>query len=415
MERKNFLMLLPVLGVSPYVLPDLADNRLIYRNAPVINSDTREYWINTLQRIADPVLTHLRAGKLKASMPIESVGNDRKQYTHLEAFGRTLAGISPWLELGPDASAEGAIRASYIELTRECISIAVDPASPDFMNFQEGGQPLVDAAFLAHGLLRGFNQIWLPLDAQVKTNVVHALKKTRGIKPGQSNWLLFRAMIEAFLLKSNNEWDNKPVGYALTKFTEWYQGDGVYGDGPEFHCDYYNSFVIHPMLLDIVHALNDSGIETAIPYQDILSRARRYAAIQERLISPEGTYPPVGRSLCYRFGAFQLLGQIALMRQLPDGISPAQVRSALSAVISRETEAPGTFDDNGWLTIGVCGHQPGIGETYISTGSLYLCITGLLPLGLQESDPFWTMPAADWTSRKVWKGIDVPLDHAADI
>jgi hypothetical protein len=97
---------------------------------------------------------------------------------------------------------------------------------------------------------------------------------------------------------------------------------------------------------------------------------------------------------------------------LPEGISPAQVRSALSAVIFREIEAPGTFDDKGWLTLGVVGHQPGISEAYISTGSLYLCTTGLLPLGLPENDPFWTQPAADWTSKKIWKGVDLPADHA---
>ena len=75
-------------------------------------------------------------------------------------------------------------------------------------------------------------------------------------------------------------------------------------------------------------------------------------------------------------------------------------------------EAPGTFDADGWLTIGFCGHQPSIGETYISTGSLYLCAVGLLPLGLPPSDPFWQAPAADWTSKKAWGGQDLPADHA---
>ena len=42
-------------------------------------------------------------------------------------------------------------------------------------------------------------------------------------------------------------------------------------------------------------------------------------------------------------------------------------------MIRRTLEAPDTFDKEGWLQIGFCGHQPGVGETYISTGSLYLC------------------------------------------
>jgi hypothetical protein len=75
-------------------------------------------------------------------------------------------------------------------------------------------------------------------------------------------------------------------------------------------------------------------------------------------------------------------------------------------------DAPGTFDENGWLTIGFCGHQPDIAETYISTGSLYLCSVGLLALGLPADDPFWTDNPADWTSKKIWSGQNSPSDHA---
>jgi hypothetical protein len=412
MERKSFLKLIPVAGISPYlktssILPDRQKEAL-----RADDRDTRAYWISVMQKLAGPVLQNLSTGKLKVNMPVEFTTQDRRNVTHLEAFGRTLAGIAPWLELGSDRTPEGKLRGMYIETALKCISRAVDPSSPDFMNFTEGNQPLVDAAFFAQGLLRGFRQLWLPLDRKVKDQVVEALRSTRIIKPGNNNWLLFSAMVEIFLLKSGCDLIREPVEYALQKHSDWYKGDGMYGDGPEFHWDYYNSFVIHPMLLDILLVLQDKGIETAIRYEQELSRARRYAVVQERLISPEGTYPPLGRSLCYRFGAFQLLGQITLLGQLPEPVSPAQVRSALSAVISREMEAPKTFDENGWLTIGINGHQPGVSEGYISTGSLYLCTTGLLPLGLPENDPFWVLPAADWTSKKIWKGIDIASDHA---
>ena len=103
---------------------------------------------------------------------------------------------------------------------------------------------------------------------------------------------------------------------------------------------------------------------------------------------------------------------MALRRELPDNISPAQVRSALTAVIRRMIEASGTFDDRGWLTVGFCGHQPSVGERYISTGSAYLCSAALLPLGLPASDPFWSSPAQPWTGKKIWNGENVPIDHA---
>src|SRR5204863_4396024 len=136
---------------------------------------------------------------------------------------------------------------------------------------------------------------------------------------------------------------------------QWYKGDGAYGDGPAFHWDYYNSFVIQPMLLDVLAVLRDTAPawkELAVRVEE---RARRYAAVQERLIAPDGSFPPIGRSLAYRCGAFHLLAQAALRRALPDGMAPAQVRTALSAVIGKTLDTPETFDAEGWLRIGLCG------------------------------------------------------------
>lgn len=375
----------------------------------------RTYWIKVLTQIADPVLLALSDNKLRQKMPVECApGREQfaREVTHLEAFGRLLAGISPWLELGADATDEGKLRKKYIDLAVTCISNAVNPNSPDFMNFNRQAQPLVDAAFLAHALLRAPQQLWGNLDQQSQVNLIAAFKSSRTIKPYYNNWLLFSAMIEAALLKFDGDWDAMRVDYALRQHELWYKGDGIYGDGAEFHCDYYNSFVIQAMMIDIIKTLEAMGQKSPLSYEIVLQRAKRYAAIQERLISPEGTFPPIGRSLAYRFGAFQLLGQVALMHELPDELHPAQVRSALTAVIKKMIEAPGTFDEYGWLKIGFCGHQPSIGESYIATGSLYLCTVGLLPLGLPPNDDFWTEPAMEWTSKKIWSGKDEKADHA---
>ena len=75
-------------------------------------------------------------------------------------------------------------------------------------------------------------------------------------------------------------------------------------------------------------------------------------------------------------------------------------------------DAPETFDANGWLRIGFCGHQPGVGESYISTGSLYLCSVAFLPLGLPPADPFWSAPASPFTQQRAWSGAPFPIDHA---
>jgi len=415
MLRRSFIKLLSFGGPAAITFPSIgfaAD-----KNENIVNPETREYWVNVLTKIAHPVLSNLSEGKLALNMPVQvhpDNKRDRSNVTRLEAFGRLIAGISPWLELGEDGSTEGKLRAQYIGWTRKSIAHAVDPTSRDFMDFHNEGQALVDTAFLAHGLLRAPKQLWEPLDSTVKANVIAAFKSSRDVKPGYNNWLLFSAMVEAFLLKTGNGADLMRIDFAIKKHLEWYKGDGTYGDGNEFHWDYYNSFVIQPMLLDVTKVLVDSGKEKKELYEQVLKRAQRYAEVQERMISPEGTYPPLGRSLAYRFGAFQTLAQLALTNTLPETLHPAQVRSALSAVIDRSISGVDTFDKSGWLNIGFCGHQPRVAEIYISTGSLYLCSVGLLPLGLPPADAFWTAPAEEWTSKRIWSGKEVRMDHALE-
>ncbi len=397
----------------------MADARHENTRAPVPRATAaqdRQFWIGVVDRLARPVLTAFSRGQFKKTFPVQSGGkDDRSKFAHLEALGRLLTGIAPWLETGTsaqDSSDEAKCRTEFAALARHAIAAGTDPQSPDYLNFETFGQPLVDAAFLAHALLRAPVELWHKLDAPVRTRVIDALKLTRKTTPPMCNWLLFSAIIEAFLFSVGHEWQPETVDLALQKHEEWYKGDGAYGDGPHFHWDYYNSFVIQPMLIDVLAILGDQRPDWQQMKSPVLHRAQRFAAVQERLISPEGTFPPLGRSLVYRFGAFQLLGQIALRHELPPDISPSQVRCALTAVIRRTIAAEGTFDAEGFLRIGFCGHQLGVAEPYISTGSLYLCAAGLLPLGLPASDPFWSDPYAEWTSRRIWSGQDMPADHA---
>jgi hypothetical protein len=346
-------------------------------------------------------------------MPVEGA-TACHAFSHLEAIARCLMGLAPWLELGPDDTDEGRIRAHYIQLSVKAIRHATDPASPDYMNFTHGHQPLVDTAFLAQALLRAPRQLWGNLDTSQRGKVAAALAATRRIKPGENNWLLFSAMVEAALWEFTGKAETAPIAYAIQRHLEWYQGDGTYGDGPQYRWDYYNSFVIQPMLLDVLRICAERGHPLGGHYAPVLQRAQRYAEVQERLISPEGTFPVIGRSSCYRFGAFQTLSQLALRHQLPAHLSPGGVRAALTAVIRRMIEAKGTFDAQGWLTLGVVGHQPAQADSYISTGSLYLCTAGLLHLGLPPSDPFWNEPDQPWTQQRIWAGEGVPADHALD-
>jgi hypothetical protein len=378
---------------------------------------TRAYWATMIERIATPVLKGFATGRIRDLMPVEAVPgavDDRRTYTHLEALGRTLAGLAPWLEAPSLRPEEAARRDTLLELARTAIAQATDPRSPAYVNLSSGGQPLVDAAFLAQAMLRAPDALCRTLAPAVRANAAAALRATHTIRPPFNNWLLFAATIETALKMMGEPWDVVRVDYAIRQHEQWYKGDGAYGDGPTFHWDYYNSFVIHPMLVDILASVGEENPAWEGLVPALHARAKRYAAVQERMIAPDGSYPLVGRSLAYRCGAFHLLAQSALRRELPDAVRPAQVREALTAVIRRTLEATGTFDPNGWLTIGLAGHQPALAERYISTGSLYLCATAFLPLGLPPSDPFWSDPEAPWTSKHAWAGGDLAPDHALD-
>lgn len=380
----------------------------------------RKLWLQQLDKLARPVLSNLAAGTLREKMPVvlspkvDNAGN-RAQVAYLEAFGRVMTGIAPWLNLETGDADEVALRRQYREWTLKAIAHAVDSSSKDYMRFT-GGQPLVDASFLALGLVR-CPWLWEQLDAKVQQDVIRAFKATRSIVPGYNNWILFSGMIEAFFCKYGVEYDGVRIDYGIREFANnWYVGDGVYSDGTQYHWDYYNSYVIQPYLaniLDVLRKRNPRAYEWYAPKFDQISK--RYAVIQERLIHTDGSFPVTGRSICYRGGAFHHLADMSLRKQLPHELKPAQVRGALTAVLKKTFEPPSTFTKEGWLNIGLYGLQPGLAEGYINTGSVYLCTALFLPLGLPDTDEFWAAPAEPWTAVKVWSGQDMPADHAVEV
>lgn len=377
-------------------------------------NEDRKYWLDTMLLLADPVLKAMSEGRLQRDIPCECKADleIHKKFVGLEAFGRTVLGVSPWLACKDLTGKEEEKRKYYAEMTRKAIDKATDPNCSDMLNFSVGLEPIVNAAFLAHGIIQAKEELLDPLDERVKKNLADRMRECRTRKPPYNNWLLFSAMIEALLFIMGESWDAMRVDYALRQHETWYAGDGLYNDGREFCLDYYNGFVIQPMFVDLCRIFCDVDPDWTDLKDKVLKRGKRYAAIQERLINPDGSFPPLGRSLAYRFGGFRHLAQMALQHNLPDEVPPNQARSAMTAVIKRVMAGEGTIDENGWLKIGWCGAQPGVGEVYICTGSLYMCMAIFLPLGLSPEDPFWSGPQVDWTSKRMWGGQPCKVDEA---
>jgi hypothetical protein len=379
----------------------------------------RKLWLSYMDKVARPVLSNLASDQLKEKMPVQlsdHIDNkeSRAKVAYLEAFGRTLSGVAPWLQLEGGDPDEVKLRNQYREWALKAITNAVNPQAKDYLQWN-GGQPLVDASYVALALIRS-PWLWEHLDEGVKKQVVDVMKITRNTVPVYSNWILFSGMIEAFLCKYDLGYDPVRVEYGIREFTQhWYVGDGMYSDGMTFHNDYYNSIVIHPNLSIILEEVNAKKKSYVREQDKELKIGQRYAEILERLIGTDGSYPPTGRSIVYRGGVFHHLSNMALKKQLPASLKPAQVRGALTAMISKTLGAPQTFTSDGWLNIGLYGKQPGLADFYITTGSLYICTNVFVALGLPETDEFWSAPAEPWTAVKVWTGQDAIADHALDL
>jgi len=378
----------------------------------------RQYWCNLLYEMAAPVLSNMSEGKLKENMQVEvspSWDGRDKNVTYMEAFGRLMDGIAPWLSLPDDDTPESVQRKQLREWALKAYAHAVDPESPDYLMWEGHGQALVDAAFLCGSFLRAPEQLWEPLDETTKKRYIKEFKGLRRYTPVYSNWILFVGRIEAFLMSIGEEYDAYRIDISLRKTEEWYVGDGWYSDGPHFAFDYYNSFVIQPMYVEVLqqlHKNNKSPRVTKERVERAEKRMQRYGAILERLISPEGTYPAFGRSMTYRMGNFQVLALLSLQQNLPEELTNGQVRSALTAVMKRMFENKENFNEKGFLRLGFVGHQPKLADVYTNNGSLYLTAEVFLPLGLPANHPFWLSPAESWTQKKAWEGEDFPKDHS---
>ncbi len=401
-------------GVGAFLLA--ACEYVRYLEAP--ENAERRYWCDVLYDLAEPVLRNMARGTLKKNMRVElspTWDGRNRDVVYMEAFGRLMAGLAPWLSLPDDESPEGLRRRQLREWALQSYANAVDPENADYLGWRGHGQALVDAAYVAESFLLAYDRLWEPLDTLTKARYIREFTQLRRIDPPYTNWLLFSSTIESFLARAGAACDEYRVNSAIRKVEEWYVGDGWYADGPAFAFDYYSSYVFHPMYLETLRAMYEAGKHTRIHYVQYydraLKRARKFSLILERMISPEGTFPVFGRSIPYRLAALQPLSLMAWYGRLPEGVTNGQARAALTSVIRRMYASGENFNDAGFLTIGFCGKQPGIADWYTNNGSLYLTSQIFLPLGLPATHPFWSDAPQPCTQAKAWGGDPFPKDH----
>jgi len=154
-----------------------------------------------------------------------------------------------------------------------------------------------------------------------------------------------------------------------------------------------------------------NSLNAAVLLDQAYKRMQRHGEQLERIIGPEGSYAPIGRSLTYRTAVFQPLGLLAWRKRLPQSLPEGQVRAATVAAQRAIFRFPSNFDDNGFLTLGFTGHQPKLADWYSNGGSMYIAAESLIALGLPAGDSYWTSPPLPWTSKKAFSGEEFPKDY----
>ena len=205
LSRRNFLVSGLRASGATVLVPNLMAGAASTEQQNAGSVPDREQWINFVERVSNPVLEALSKQQLRRTMPVEAAAGHEKERavgSPLEAFGRLLSGLAPWLESDSspaESPKEAALRARYRSWAQQAITSALDPSSPDYMRFGESSQTLVDSSFLALAVLRAPKQLFDTMTPATRAHLVSALESERKIQPPLSNWLLFSALNEALL------------------------------------------------------------------------------------------------------------------------------------------------------------------------------------------------------------------------
>ena len=363
----------------------------------------RETWVTQLINIVEKPLTYLADGR---TWVLENTQANQPTIGYLETLARIVAGVAPWLSL-PDDSTEESVKRRHIR------DLVIRGITENYASFNwEVAQSLVEAAYLSQGFLRARAALWDPLPEIVRTTLIQRFKGTlitRVKKPYtlKSNWILFYGMVQAFLVMVEDEPDHDFIKEIIRRVEGFYMGDGFYRDGDLFRIDYYNSYVFHSMYIEMLTVLGEEAKR-----EIAIKRMTQYSEFLERLISPDGSYPPLGRSIAYRFAAFQPIAQCVLLNRISTQHTYGQLRRALTSVMTNLFIKNTPFID-GFLALGLCGHQPEIVQNYTNSGSLYITTLGFIVLGLPEEHPFWQDKEDPTTQERCWSGDPFPLYKAA--
>ncbi|MEY9909851.1 hypothetical protein ABIA35_006094 [Catenulispora sp. MAP12-49] len=289
----------------------------------------------------------------------------------------------------------------HAEWYAEGLAAAVDPASGGFwpraVGFEDWPhagitQSAVEAANLAFGLALCREQVWDQLPDPVRERLADWLAHHARLRVWQhNNWLLFPAVVEAFLESVGVPVDGGHGAENVERIDSWYLGDGWYNDGPPAapgrNLDHYNSWVFQPFLWQWYVLRGESGARV----ERFRERLSEFASSYALLFGDDGAPLHLGRSLAYRHAVLGGLWTAGLAGA--DPLGPGVVRGIAGRTLDYfrrlgvdGAEAPSL----GW---GAREFLPVVQE-YSGPGSAYFAGMGFLGLAAPASHPLWSASAS---------------------
>ena len=253
-------------------------------------------------------------------------------------------------------------------------------------------QPIVEAANLAFGLAVSRDRVWDRLDEKLREQTADWLAHHAAKHGSNNNWLLFTAVIEAFLRSAGYD---VPGGHAqadVDVFESWYLGDGWYNDGPVStttghgnRVDHYNSWVIQTFLWQW-YELTEQPTERQ---ERFLTRLGEFADSYATLFAADGSPLHPGRSLTYRQAVLGGLWAAGLAEVGSE--AAGATRRLASGVLRHFTELGVGVDEAPTLGRAAAQFLP-MCQVYSGPGSPYFAGMGFLGLAAPADHPLWTEP-----------------------
>ena len=359
-----------------------------------------DHWLLTARRYASPGGGLITPPGRPSAAGIRSDG--------IEGFARSFLIAAPLL------AGRAADRYDHVGWYARGLAAAMEPGGPDrwgraigvdeIKQWNGTPQPIVEAANLAFGLAVSRARFWDLLGDKLREQTADWLAHHAAKHGSDNNWLLFTAVIEAFLRSTGYD---VPGGHAqadVDRFESWYLGDGWYNDGPIStttghgnRVDHYNSWVIQPFLWQWYQLTEQPPARR----DRFLARLGEFADSYALLFAADGSPLHQGRSLTYRHAVLGGLWAAALAGA---GSEPAGATRRLASGVLRNFTALGVGADAApSLGRGAAQFLP-MCQVYSGPGSPYFAGMGFLGMATPADHPLWTEPEQPQSAERTGAG-----------